>query len=212
VQVRKDHALGLFRIVVVSDRLGRHLTADIQLEELVRLNHDINPDKLEEGQTLLVPADKLSARDKEILAGIGPRSYRTYPVRKGETLADIITKRKITREEMIKLNPDVNLDKLAGEQHARDLLREQQRLRMWARLNKSWVRLFLCLLCAANQILKLPANKYTTREKEMLLNVVPVDFFSTEALLNKGTIFSKYLASGGAFFCPAVMYMEVYGQ
>ncbi len=39
-----------------------------------------------EGQTLILPAHKLSARDKEILAGIGPWSYRTYPVRAGETL------------------------------------------------------------------------------------------------------------------------------
>ena len=39
-----------------------------------------------EGQTLVLPAHKLSARDKEILAGIGPWSYRTYPVRAGETL------------------------------------------------------------------------------------------------------------------------------
>lgn len=39
-----------------------------------------------EGQTLLLPAGKLSARDKEILAGIGPWTYRTYPVRAGENI------------------------------------------------------------------------------------------------------------------------------
>ena len=47
---------------------------------------DAYAEALMEGQTLILPAHKLSARDKEILAGIGPWSYRTYPVRAGETL------------------------------------------------------------------------------------------------------------------------------
>lgn len=45
-----------------------------------------SPDALTEGQTLLLPSGRLSARDKEILEGIGPWTYRTYPVRAGETL------------------------------------------------------------------------------------------------------------------------------
>jgi len=47
--------------------------------------------------------------------GIGPRSYRTYPVRSGEDIMDIISKRSITREEVDALNPDMNLDKLSCE-------------------------------------------------------------------------------------------------
>lgn len=39
---------------------------------------------------------------------------RTYPVREGEVLSDIILKRNISREEMKALNPGVNLDKLTG--------------------------------------------------------------------------------------------------
>ncbi len=39
---------------------------------------------------------------------------RTYPVREGEVLSDIILKRNISREEMEALNPGVNLDKLTG--------------------------------------------------------------------------------------------------
>lgn len=47
-----------------------------------------------------------------VSAGIGPRTYRTYPVRAGETIKDIISKRDITRAEVDALNPEVNLDKL----------------------------------------------------------------------------------------------------
>ena len=53
---------------------------------LLLKNTVLHAEALIEGQTLILPAHKLSARDKEILAGIGPWSYRTYPVRAGETL------------------------------------------------------------------------------------------------------------------------------
>ena len=69
---------------------------------------------LEEGQTIILPAGKLSVRDREILAGIGPGTYRTYPVRSGETIEDIISKRSVRRDEVDKLNKDINLDSLAG--------------------------------------------------------------------------------------------------
>lgn len=92
-------------------------TAEIRFEELVALNHDMNPDSLVEGQTILLPGGKLSSRDREILAGIGPATYRTYPVREGEVLQDIMEKRNITRTEMEALNPGVNLDKLSSEWH-----------------------------------------------------------------------------------------------
>ena len=88
--------------------------AEIKFNELVNLNHDINPDSLVEGQTILLPANKLSSRDREILAGIGPLTYRTYPVREGEVLQDIIEKRNITRAEMEGLNPGINLDRLSS--------------------------------------------------------------------------------------------------
>ena len=69
---------------------------------------------LEEGQTIILPAGKLSVRDREILAGIGPATYRTYPARSGETIEDIISKRSIRRDEVDRLNKDINLDSLAG--------------------------------------------------------------------------------------------------
>jgi hypothetical protein len=55
---------------------------------------------------------------QEILSGIGA-GYRLYPVRAGETIDDIISKRRITLDEMSALNPGVKLEKLAGRQAAR---------------------------------------------------------------------------------------------
>lgn len=113
------------------------------LQQIVSINPDINPDSVTEGQTILLPAGNLSSRDKEILEGIGT-VYRIYPVRKGENLADVLTKRSIMRDEMGSLNPGVNLDKLKE-----------------------------------GQLLKLPANKFTVREREMLIGsgILPPEFF-----------------------------------
>lgn len=77
------------------------------------LNPDVSGKKLQAGQTILLPAAKLSARDKEILDGIGS-SYRVYPVRKGETVADIMAKRGIQKAEMQALNPGMDLNKSQG--------------------------------------------------------------------------------------------------
>lgn len=88
------------------------LPVDIQLDDLAHLNTGLKADELKAGQTILLPANKLSSRDKEILSGIGNKTYRVYPVRDGENLTDIISKRGITRAEMEALNPEVKLDKL----------------------------------------------------------------------------------------------------
>ena len=82
----------------------------------------MNPDSLVEGQTILLPGGKLSSRDREILAGIGPATYRTYPVREGEVLQDIMEKRNITKAEMEALNPGVDLDRLSSKSRAGCLL------------------------------------------------------------------------------------------
>jgi len=79
---------------------------------VVALNHGLDPEYILEGQTILLPAGSLSSRDKEILGGIGPRSYRTYPVRAGETIEAITKPRKISMEEVEALNPGMNLNKL----------------------------------------------------------------------------------------------------
>lgn len=52
--------------------------------QVMALNHGLDPEFILEGQTILLPSGSLSSRDKDILRGIGPRSYRTYPVRSGE--------------------------------------------------------------------------------------------------------------------------------
>ncbi len=83
------------------------------LREIAAINPGLDLDKVADGQTILLPANRLSARDREILEGIGA-GYRIYPIRAGETLEDVIAKRGITVEEMERLNPGVNLKKLKG--------------------------------------------------------------------------------------------------
>ncbi|KAF8059666.1 hypothetical protein HT031_005074 [Scenedesmus sp. PABB004] len=116
----------------------------LTVQQLLAINPDVRPDAVAVGQTILLPAGTLSSRDREIMAGIGP-VYRVYPVRKGERYADITGRRSITRPEMERLNPGVNLDKLKE-----------------------------------GQLLKLPANKYTVREREMLIGsgILPPEFFA----------------------------------
>jgi hypothetical protein len=46
-------------------------------------------------------------------------NYRTYPVRKGEKLADVLDKRGITMDEFKTFNPDVNPKKVKGAAPAR---------------------------------------------------------------------------------------------
>lgn len=77
------------------------------------MNPDLDPAKVKDGQTILLPAAQLSKRDKEILDGIGA-GYRLYPVRAGEALNDIISKRNITLDELKSLNVDIDVTKLKG--------------------------------------------------------------------------------------------------
>lgn len=116
---------------------------DLNVKTILAINPDLGSKEILEGQTILLPADKLSKRDKEILSGIGPH-HRLYPVRGGETLNDIISKRNITQSEIESLNPGIDLKQLK-----------------------------------ANQLLKLPVNRFTVREREMLIGskVLPPEFF-----------------------------------
>lgn len=140
---------------------------DLSFEELVKLNHDVKPEDLTEGQTIVLPAGKLSARDKEILQGIGPGTYRTYPVRAGETIEDIISKRSISRREADQLNADLNLDNLFE-----------------------------------HQLIKLPANKFTVREREMLTGTVgvPNEFFSGGSPVSKVLLAAVLLGAAFSFW------------
>lgn len=143
-------------------------------EQLLTFNADLNPDKIVEGVTIMLPSNKLSSRDKEILDGIGP-GYRVYPVRAGETLDEIMGKRNISLEEMKSLNTGLDLSKaLPG-----------------------------------GQVLKLPANKYTVREREMLIGsgILPAEFF--EATKNPYVIgFSVLMAVCGFVLAWQRFYKE----
>ena len=88
--------------------------SDIDLNQLVKLNHEIDPNNVKADQTILVPVGKLSERDRLILDGMGKGKYRTYPIRKGEKLSDVLSKRNITLKEFEDLNPGVDPDRLGG--------------------------------------------------------------------------------------------------
>ncbi len=121
-------------------RGARRGGAELEVGQLTKLNHDRSPEDLKEGQTILLPAGKLSGRDKAILAGIGSGKYRTYPVRKGEAIEDILDKRGIARAEADALNEDVNLSKLGGARSASEF-RRPVRARSWSLRGTGWARL-----------------------------------------------------------------------
>lgn len=59
------------------------------------------------------------------------------------------------------------------------------------------VRLTACVDVAANQIIKLPANKYTVREREMLQGTAnaPAEFFAPGNAFSNSIILGKFLLS-----------------
>lgn len=50
-------------------------------------------------------------RDREILNGIAPTGPRSYPLRKGETVAEVLKGRGVSTAEAEALNPGLNLRK-----------------------------------------------------------------------------------------------------
>ena len=83
-----------------------------EIQSLNPMVKDLNVMKA--GDTILLPAAKLSSRDRDILHGIHSGSTRLYPVRQGETIEAIIKARGVTLEEAQKLNPGANLKRLKG--------------------------------------------------------------------------------------------------
>ena len=88
---------------------------DVTIEDVLSVNHGLRQNEIEEGQTILLPSNKLSERDREILDGVKTKGHRAYPVRKGETIEDIIEKRGIKMQEVEALNEGVDLSSLKGE-------------------------------------------------------------------------------------------------
>lgn len=54
----------------------------VPLETLLKMNHDVSPDALVEGQRLQIPVGELSSRDQEILVGPPLQVPHSQPVRK----------------------------------------------------------------------------------------------------------------------------------
>uniref|UniRef100_A0A7S0UNS3 LysM domain-containing protein n=1 Tax=Polytomella parva TaxID=51329 RepID=A0A7S0UNS3_9CHLO len=118
----------------------------LTVDQIRSLNHSLvsSTEKISEGHTILLPASRLSVRDKEILEGMGT-TYRIYPIRGDETISEVMSKRGINRAEIVALNPGVDLDNIKE-----------------------------------NQLIKLPVNKFTVREREMLIGsgILPSEFFA----------------------------------
>ncbi|GLC52014.1 hypothetical protein PLESTB_000573000 [Pleodorina starrii] len=116
----------------------------VTVEQILGINPDVKAEKVAEGHTILLPANKLSTRDKEILGGIGT-TYRLYPVRAGESVSEVLSKRGISTEEFQALNPGVDIASIKD-----------------------------------NQVVKLPIDKFTVREREMLIGsgILPPEFFT----------------------------------
>ena len=83
----------------------------MKVDEIRKINSKLSSGaEAKVGDTILLPAGKLSARDKDIIDGITKINQpRTYPTRKGESIMDIIEPRGIAFEDVKKLNPGVNL-------------------------------------------------------------------------------------------------------
>ena len=71
----------------------------MSVDEIMKCNSRKDGDAIEVGDTILLPAGKLSARDNEIIDGIAKINQpRVYPTRKGESIMDIIEPRNIAFE------------------------------------------------------------------------------------------------------------------
>ena len=83
----------------------------MKVDEIRKINSKLSSGaEAKVGDTILLPAGKLSARDKDIIDGITKINQpRIYPTRKGESIMDIIEPRGIAFEDVKKLNPGVNL-------------------------------------------------------------------------------------------------------
>ena len=89
----------------------------LNVETLRNMNKKIGSATPKIGQTIVIPSGALSARDLEIINGIAKiNAPRTYIPRKGETIGDVITARKIDFAEVQKLNPDVKLGTFSGKE------------------------------------------------------------------------------------------------
>jgi LysM repeat protein len=82
----------------------------MSVAEIKKCNSKKDGDAIKVGDTILLPAGKLSQRDNEIIDGITKINQpRIYPTRKGESIMDIIEPRNIAFDEVKRLNPGLNL-------------------------------------------------------------------------------------------------------
>lgn len=80
------------------------------------MNKKVDVREVRPGQTILLPANALSDRDRKILNGIKAKGPRVYPVRKGETIREIAQNRGIPMEKIRELNPRTDLRRIKSGQ------------------------------------------------------------------------------------------------
>lgn len=85
----------------------------LDMHELLALNHELDPEQLDGNPSILVPQGSVSDSDRMVLANMKARRYRTYAVKRNESILDIIDSRNIAREEVDALNPEVDLENMA---------------------------------------------------------------------------------------------------
>lgn len=88
----------------------------LSVHELLSLNHELDEERFEEGQSILVPAEAMSKQDRQVLSNMMERQYRTYVVRRHEAIEDIIEPRDIDLSEVEQLNPGTDLDDLSHQE------------------------------------------------------------------------------------------------
>ena len=93
---------------VTASQLNPSLCIDIagiERQQLLALNHEMKPEDITQGRTILVPQGQLSAQDRAVLDSMKSRRYRTYVVKRNETIEDVIGSRGIELEEVEDLKP-----------------------------------------------------------------------------------------------------------
>lgn len=108
---------------VKPHKIGKGQTAEdlasdngMSVHELLSLNHEIDKEHFQEGQSILIPAEALSKQDHAVLSNMEERNYRTYPVQGHEAIEDIIGPRDIELSEVEALNPGTDLDSLSHQE------------------------------------------------------------------------------------------------
>ncbi|MEW5304251.1 MAG: hypothetical protein WDW38_003622 [Sanguina aurantia] len=143
------------------------------------------------------------------MSGSDGLKVRPYTLRTGDTLESISKKRAMTVDDVLKMNPDISLNVVEGQTillpSGKLSVRDREILdgigpgfrvypvrgteRMEDIMSKRGITLpevqalnpgVDLQKLTDHQLIKLPSDKFTVREREMLTGIVPVEFFTPE--------------------------------